>query len=175
MTNYNQSTIERIGDVNRGLLIETGDLLGTAYHIQAQVNLFTVYNRIIMHALWGEVVLADTVGIGCLHLFNYDNTLPASATVALCAASADITGMVVGARLTCPGDDNSTACAITYAEGISYWPLSPMIIGHSPLAGVTSYGVIGQLTSIANLTQGSIRYSILYTPLDNDAYVEALL
>ena len=62
MTHYNQSNTERIGDVNRGLLVETGDLLGTSYLKQEQVNLFTVYNRIIVHALWGEVVLNDLAG-----------------------------------------------------------------------------------------------------------------
>ena len=176
MTQYNKSMQEYIGVVNRGLLIETGDLLATSYHIQAQVNLFTVYNRIIVHALWGEVVLADLVGVGCLHQFNWTSTIPVITVQPLCAVSNDSTGLVVGHRLTCPGDDSATACAITYSEGISYWPLAPMIIGNrESTAGVTSYGVIGELTTIADLTQGSIRYSILYTPLDDDAYVEALL
>jgi len=75
-----------------------------------------------------------------------------------------------------PGDDSSTVCAITYAEGISYYNPTPMIIGNSrSSAGVQSYGVIGELTTTQPLTAGSIRYSILYVPLDHDAYVEALL
>jgi len=176
VTHYNQSNTERIGDVNRGLLVETGDLLGTSYLKQEQVNLFTVYNRIIVHALWGEVVLNDLAGSGCLHQFNWTCTIPVVTVQPLCAVSTDIDGLVVGHRMTCPGDDSTTACAITASEGISYWPLQPMIIGNrESTAGVTSYGVIGELTTTVSLTGGSVRYAVLYTPLDDDAYVEALL
>jgi len=176
MGNYNQSMRNSIGDVNRGILVETGDLLSTSYHIQGQVNIFTVYNRIIVYGLWGEVVLADLIGVGCLHQFNWTSTIPVITVQPLCAVSTDITALVVGNRLTLPGDDSGTACAITYLEGISYYDPTPMIIGNSrSSAGVESYGVIGELTTVADLTAGSIRYSILYVPLDHDAYVEALL
>jgi len=173
MSKNNALTRERVGDINQGLLIETGDLAGTTYHLSKRWSIFKVYGRIIVHALFGEVTLLDLVGSGALHQFNYQQTLPVIASVDLCAVSTDIDGLVVGHRLTLPGDDSATACAITNSAGISYWPLGTVKLGVATTsAGVQQYGLISYETTTANLTAGSIRYSLLYTPIDDDAYVE---
>jgi hypothetical protein len=174
MTQYNASTRERIGDINQGLIIETGDLDTGVYHLQKRWSIFKVYGRIMVNWLWGEVTLADLVGgvAGTLHQFNYQQTLPVIASVDLCAVCTDIDGLIIGTRLTCPGDDSATACAITAAEGISYTPGPPIMLGVATASGVQQHGLITFETTTQDMASGSIRYSMLYTPLDDDAYVE---
>ena len=48
---YNPSTIERIGDIRNGLLVETGVLAFGTWGAAVQANLFTVHNRIMLLGL----------------------------------------------------------------------------------------------------------------------------
>ena len=177
-TNYNPSTIERVGDLKRGLLVETTDVSYLSWGVGVQAELFTVYNRIIVCGLWGEVGAVDLVGAGCLHLFNWTSSVPVVAVQPICAVGTSIHAFVRGRRFSLPGTAVATAEAVTASAGISYHNVEPnaqMILGVAPSATVTSVSTIGCLTSIAVLTAGSARFSLLYVPLDTGAYAEARL
>ena len=67
---------------------------------------------------------------------------------------------------------------MTAAPGISYFALGniTMILGMAPtVAGVDSVGRIGVLSSVADATAGTLRFGLLYAPIDAGAYAEALL
>ena len=174
MSNYSPSTIARIGDIKNGLLVETTDM-SYALWGTAQAELFTVYNRIIMHALWIEVTATSLVGAGTLMNFTWTSTVPVVALQDISAASADIDSMDRGERISWPGVTLATATVLS-TEGVSLCPTGiPFIVGIAPSATVTSYGTIGCLPTVAVLTAGTGKAGILYTPVDPGAYVEALL
>ena len=171
---YEPSTIERIGDLKNGVLVETTDmafgLWGTA-----QAELFTVYNRIILHGLWIEVTATSLVGAGALMNFTWTSAAPVVALQDITAASATIHSMDRGERITYAGTTLATA-AVLSTEGVSLYSVAiPFMIGIAPSATVTSYGTIGCLPTVAVLTAGTGKAGILYTPIDKGAYVEALL
>jgi hypothetical protein len=176
MSKYNPSTISRLGDIGRGMLVETSWLAATAYMIQAQVNLFTVYNRILIVGLWGEVGLAAYAGATYLQ-FNWTASVPVISVQPLGAVCSSMNTFAVGRRVTNVGDAVGTATAVTASAGISYLPMNRMMVGNAPTAaGVTSVGQIGQLTSNANGTgTATLKFSLLYFPIDDGAYAEALL
>ena len=176
MRNYSPSTIGRVGDLRRGLFVETGYLAATAYMIQAQVNLFTVYNRILIVGLWGEICLAAYAGATYIQ-FNWTSSVPVIAVQPLGAVCSSMNTFAVGRRVTNVGDAVGTATAVTASAGISYLPMNRQLVGTSPTAaGVTGVSQIGQLTSNANGTgTATIKFSLLYDAIDDGAYVEALL
>lgn len=168
------NVLERIGDIKNGILVETTDM-SYALWGTAQAELFTVYNRIILHALWIEVTATSLVGAGTLMNFTFTSTEPVVALVDISAASADIDSMDRGERIVWPGVTMATATVLSI-EGLSYMPDTiPMIIGIAPSATTTSVGTIGCLPTVAVLTAGTGKAGLLYTPLDPGAYVEALL
>ena len=174
MANYSPSTIARIGDIKNGLLVETTDMAYTLWGT-AQAELFTVYNRIILHAMWIEITATSLVGAGTLMNFTWTNTVPVVVLQDISAASADIDSMDRGERICWPGVTLATATVLS-TEGVSLMPTAiPFIIGIAPSATVTSYGTIGCLPTVAVLTAGTGKAGLLYTPIDPGAYVEALL
>lgn len=174
MSNYSPSTIARIGDIKNGLLVQTTDMSYTLWGT-AQAELFTVYNRIILWALWIEVTATSLVGVGTLMNFTWTSTEPAVGLQDISAASLDITSMDRGERIVWQGTTLATA-AVLSTEGVSLYPTAiPFIVGIAPSATVTSYGTIGCLPTVAVLTAGTGKAGLLYTPIDPGAYVEALL
>ena len=171
---YNPSTIERIGDIKNGILVETTDMAYTLWGT-AQAELFTVYNRIIVHGLWIEVTATSLVGAGTLMNFTWTNTVPAVGLQNITGASADIDSMDRGERITYAGTSLATA-AVLSTEGVSLYSMAVnFMVGIAPSATTTSYGTIGCLPTIAVLTAGTGKAGILYTPIDKGAHVVALL
>jgi len=176
MPSYSPSTIARIGDIKNGLLVETTDMSYTLWGT-AQAELFTVYNRIVLHAMWIEVTATSLVGAGTLLNYTWTNTVPVVALQNISAASADIDSMDRGERIVWQGTTLATA-AVLSTEGVSLHPSAtgiPFIVGIAPSTTLTSYGTIGCLPTIAVLTAGTGKAGLLYTPIDPGAYVEALL
>ena len=172
--NYSPSTIARIGDIKNGLLVETTDMSSTLWGT-AQAELFTVYNRIILHALWIEITATSLVGAGTLMNFTWTSTVPTVVLQNISGVSADIDSMDRGERIVWPGVTLATAKVLS-TEGVSLCPTSiPFIIGIAPSATLTSYGTIGCLPTVATLSAGTGKAGLLYTPIDPGAYVEALL
>jgi hypothetical protein len=167
--NYNPSTISSVGDINRGLVVETGILLGTAYMLQAQVELFKVYGKIKVLSLFGEVTTAISATATTI-LFNFTSTSPVIAVQPMSAASGSLSGAAVGLRASLVGSTVGTVTAITATAGISYDCALPQIIGTK--SGV---GTIGQLTGTANVTSGAMKFTLCYVPMEEGAYAEAIL
>lgn len=171
--NYNPSTIARIGDIKNGLFVESSESIFSVWGEKVQRYYFKVYNRVIIHALFAEVT--ETIVGAVQTVFNYIQDTPSIALAALSTVHASINGYVPGARVTYIGG-SVAAAAITLSGGISYLPATiPTILGVTPLAGVTSVGRIGFLSSVADATDGTLKFGVLYTPIDPGAYVEALL
>jgi hypothetical protein len=124
--------------------------------------------------LFAEVT--ETIAGAVQTVFNYIQDTPSIALAALSTVHASIDTYVPGTRITYVGG-SVTAAAITLSTGaISYLPSTiPTILGVTPLAGVTSVGRIGFLSSVADATDGTLKFGVLYTPLDPGAYVEALI
>ena len=173
MANYNQSTRARIGDIKNGMFVESGESEYDIWGEKAQRYYFQVTNRVIIHALFAEVT--ETIVGAVQTVFNYIQDTPSVALAALSTVHASINAYVPGQRVTYIGG-SVAAAAITLGGGISYLPDTiPTILGVTPLAGVDSVGRIGFLSSIANATDGTLKFGVLYTPIDPGAVIEALL
>jgi len=174
--NYSPSTIARIGDIKNGLLVQTSrEVSYLSWGVGVQASLFTVHNRIAIHALWAEVGVTALVGATALMLFNFASSVPVVAAVAMNAACTTIHGFVRGRRISLAGVSAATTVNVDGAAGISFGYSAPVVVGIEPSATVASVGQIGCLTSVAVLTAGTARFSVIYTPIDDGAYVEALL
>ena len=171
---YAPSTIESIGDIHNGIFVESGESEYNIWGEKTQRYYFTVYNRVIIHALWAEVT--ETIAGAVQTVFNYIQDTPSITLAALSTVHASIDTYVPGTRITYIGG-SVAAAAITLSTGaISYLPSTiPTILGVTPLAGVTSTGRIGFLSSVTDATDGTLKFGCLYTPIDKGAYVSALL
>lgn len=174
MANYAPSTRARIADIHNGMFVETGISLFSVWGTKVQTEIFDVYNRVIIHALFAEVT--TTIAGAVQTVFNYTQTTPAIAVQALTTVHASIAAYVPGSRITYDGG-SVAATAITSASGaVSYLPSTiPTILGVTPLSGVESVGSIGILSSVADATAGALKFGVLYTPLDPGAYIEAAI
>lgn len=174
MANYPPSTRQRIADIKHGLFVESGDVEYNVWGETVQCYFFRVYDRIIVHALWAEVT--ETIAGAVQTVFNYIQDAPSIALAALTTVHASIDTYVPGTRLTYVGGSVAATAITLSTGGISYLPSTiPTILGARPQSGVQSYGRIGILSSVANATDGTLRFGILYTPIDPSAYVTALL
>ncbi len=174
MQNFNQSTRERLRDMKSGMHVETSVLLGTAYLATAQVELFTVYNRIAVLGLYFEVT---TLWAGATTLkFTWTSSEPVITVIDLSILSSSMDTFVAGARAYLVGDAVGTATNVEESAGITPYDSVPMMLGNAPtLAGVTSVGTIGQDTGVAGTGVSAGRFGLLYAPIDHDARAVALL
>lgn len=172
--NFNQSTRERIRDIKSGMHVETSILLGTAYLATAQVELFTVYNRIVVLGLWFEVT---TLWAGATTLkFTWTSSEPVIGVVDISLLSASMATFVAGARVWMIGDAVGTAASEEESAAVTMNVTYPMMLGNAPtIAGVTSVGTIGQDTGVAGTGVSAGKFGLLYAPVDHDARAVALL
>ena len=174
MASYSPSTIARIGDIKNGLFVESGESLWSVWGKKVQTYPFAVYNRVIIHALFAEVT--ETIAGAVQVVFNYIQDTPSIAVQALSTTTTTLAGYVPGSRLTyVPGSVGATA--ITSALGAYSWVTtsSLTILGVTPLSGVQSVGRIGFLSDTTDATDGTLKFGVLYTPLDAGAYIAALI
>ena len=175
MPSYNESTRQRIADINHGLLVQTSKEVTYAGWGVSQTEIFNVYNRIKIHEMWLEVGATTLVGATALILFNYTSTSPVITVQPISAVCTTIHGFVQGRRVSLVGN-GLTALSVVGTAAISVGAITPMVIGVAPTATVDpTYGTLGALTSVAVLTAGTAQFSILYTPVDPGAYVSAIL
>ena len=167
--NYSTSTRQRVADMNLGLRVETGTLLGTTYLIQNQVELFTITGRIIVRALFAEVIAAISATVTYL-AFSYTSTTPSIAVQPISGVCASLSGAAQGTRIQLVGTAYNTASIITYAPGYSYAATPNIMLGMH--AGV---GTIGMLSSNANATSGSIKVILFYEPASSEGSAVAIL
>ena len=174
MGNYNPSTRARLADIKNGMFVQSGESIFSVWGEKVQRYYFKVHNRVIVHALFAEVT--ETIVGAVQTVFNYVQDTPSIALQALTTVHASIATYVPGSRVTYIGGSVAAAAITSAAGAVSYLPSTiPTILGVGPLAGVESIGRIGFLSSVADATDGTLKFGILYTPIDDGAYVEALL
>jgi len=167
----NKSIIEATSDHHRGLLCETANLEATDYWLTADTaTIFTVYGRILLLELYGEIT--ENMAGAAQPNFAYVSTTPVIAKADICAVSASIAGLVTGNRVVWPGGTTGGTLVIT---GIAYDSPANAGVGFI-LGGVTAAGVnmIGGITadgSVADATDGNVRFTCVYAPMSTGAYV----
>jgi hypothetical protein len=176
MANYNPSTIARIADINAGIKVETGILLGATYFNHAggaasQHELFTVKGRIILLQLFHEVITTDFGAQAAQAAWNATFSSVAYTVQPIGTKCASVSGLKIGHRVVWGGGVLATAATVTTKPYLSdYAAVTPMIIG-----GRDSVGTIGMLGSDATLATGSFFCSLRYIADSEGAYVEALV
>ena len=170
MPNYAPSTRARIADLVLGMRVESSVLANATYFLQAQHELFKVYGRIIVLQLFWEAITVNGAG-ATLFQYNFTSTSPVIAVAPLGAVSASIAALAQGRRCVWKGGAVATAHVITASAGLSdVISVAPQIVG--TIGGVST---IGMLTTTANAVSGTHQHSLLYAPMSDGAYVEALL
>jgi hypothetical protein len=169
MANYNASTIARIGDLVNGIRVDTSALAAETYFHQNQTEIFNVHGRVRIHLLFGEVSEAISNSAATV-LYNFTSTTPVIAVQPLCSASASVANLAVGERIMWVGGAVATAAVLTATPGISDINAAPQIVGTD--GGV---GTIGIKAEAADCTDGTVKFSIFYTPVSDGAYIEAAL
>lgn len=169
MPSYSPSTISRIGDLINGLRVTTGALAGADYIQQAQHELFNVYGRVKIHAIFSEVTVIFGAQAALVQ-YNFTSTTPSIGVAPLCAVSASVASLAVGERITSVGGAVGTAAILTATPGITDVNVTPQIVGTD--GGV---GTIGILSTTASLTSGNFKTSVFYTPMSDGAYVTAIV
>ena len=159
---YPPSVIQTIGEANWGVPVHKGPVLATAWGAQAVYPLFTVVNgRVIIKQIIGEVTTALSNNAT---LVKYYFTPTGGSQIDLSAISLTIAELAVGKRIMAAG----TIGGATTFSGIGATMLQtvPYVLG---LVGVG--GVIGIESTTASLTSGAMKFTVLYTPLDDGAYI----
>ena len=152
--NYNQSTRDRVADINAGLRVSKASIAIAAISTK---SLFTVIggNCLIM-GLIGEVT---TIIESQANASKYISTPTVGTAVDLCAA-VDITAQEVGGLLTITGVLAAAAVRGTAGAGVMMTTRQ-----------VVAPGVIGFNTAADNT--GALKFTIWYVPLEAGAYIEA--
>jgi hypothetical protein len=171
--NYNPSTIARLGDIVRGIQVDTGIMLNATYMHRDQIEDFNVYGRILLMNLFFEVTTDFDAGAA---LFQYTYSCathsPAIVSTKLGLVSLTIASMTVGSRLHwtggAVGGSNHLLCNTT--GGVSdLLAATPAIIGYKD-----GIGTIGHLTTTADQAAGACYHSLFYVPMSDGAYVTAI-
>ena len=175
MANYNPSTIARIGDINRGLQVNTGIQPYTQF-AAANVLAFTVYGRIIILSLFFEVT---TLWANATTLkFTWASTVPVVTTQDLSGACSSMDTFAAGRRVYMVGTLTSTAAVVLPVNpGISTnINCAPMMVGNATTsAGVQGVGQIGYTTATAAASASAGLFTLLYVPVDDGSYATALI
>jgi len=163
--NYNKSTRERVADLNYGMRVDKGPVLATAWGAQAVYPLFNVVGgRVMVTQIIGEVT---TVLSNNATLVKYYFTPTGGAQIDLSAISLTIAQLAVGKRILAAG---TIGGATTFSGiGASMAQPTPYILGEVGVGGA-----IGIESTTASLTSGAMKFTVLYIPLDDGAYIEAV-
>lgn len=172
---YGPSTRRRIGDFKNGIRVQTAVLDNDAYLIQAQVEIFNVFGRILVKQLYCEAITIFDNAATTL-LFNATFATPAVGVAPMTGVSAGLALLAQGNRVVYVGGAVATAAVITGGGGVSdVICADPQIVGTATIAGVQGVGTIGQLTAAFNQTSGTCQFVIYYAPMEDGAYVTSIL
>lgn len=162
MTYYHPSTIQAVADMNYGIRVDKGPLLATVWGAQAVTPLFSVVGgRVIVTQLFGEVT---TVLSNNATLVKYYFTPTGGAQIDLSAISLTIAQLAVGKRILAAG---TIGGATTFSGiGASMLQTVPYVLGQVGVGGA-----IGIESTTASLTSGAMKFTLLYIPIDDGAYV----
>jgi len=172
MPNYNISTIDRIGDITRGIHVKTGVLANTAYfdhNPDVDKPLFTVHGRIRIIGLNCEAVTAFAADASLLK-WTFESTTPVIAAADISAVSLTVASIPIGARIMWRGT------AVATAPDVSATQASIAVVTDYMDVGLTGgIGIINSHATIATQASGTCLFNLYYLPISEGAYVEALI
>jgi len=168
-----KDVVEAVGDLHRGLIVETGNVLATTcWETADSLTIFNVYGTILLLELFGQIT-TDMVGAAQPN-FSYTGVTPAIAITDICAVSASIAGLNVGHRVVWPGGTVAGVLLISGNEYLSPGATGvPFILGGVTAAGVNFIGTIQADGSVADATAGAVIFTCAYVPLSPGSYVTA--
>lgn len=167
--NYNPSTIARIADINYGIKVETGSVLGPTLSTAnpTRTILFNVVGGRVLVRQFVPEVTETLVGAGCLMKFYFTPTGGAQVDITAvsldCGSGAAAAGMrlILGAAIG--GTTTFSAIGASVAKAADPYILGEIGVG----------GAIGCHCTTAALTDGTMVFSLWYVPLDEGAYITA--
>ncbi len=164
-------TRDFISQVMNGIRVDTSTLAAATYLLTGnnQTEIFNVYGRIKVHNLFGEVITALSNNATTLY-YNFTSSSPSIAVQPLSAACASLAQLAQGERIWWVGGAVATAVVLTATPGISDINTTPQVVG--TIGGTATIGI---LTAAASMTSGAVKFSVLYTPMSDGAYVTAVL
>jgi len=166
--NYNQSTRERVADINRGLIVQTSVFNNVTYIAIGATPIFTVYNRIRLYSLDLEAVTAFS-NTATLLKWQFDQSTPAVAAFDITGAALTCAQIARGRRVCYVGTALDTAMVITVNPGCSLQTAAWMDIGGEGTIGTLD--IIGAVAA----TSGTSIITLTYVPISVGAYVESLV
>jgi hypothetical protein len=167
MPSYSPSTIERVGDIGRGLVVQTPTMNNTTALTVASYDLFRVYGRIRILSLDIEVVTVWSNDATTLQYY-FDPSTPAVAAVTISAACTTVANLAVGKRVTLDGTALNTAAAIAASQCVSLAVSKTLDVGCE-----NGVGMIGVTGAAAAQTSGTCRATLMYYPITAGAYAES--
>lgn len=163
---YNQSTRERIADINRGLVVATPTMNNTtAMPGNADVDLFTVYGRVRILTLDIEAITAWANAATTLK-FTFDPSTPAISEIDISAACTTVAQLGIGRRVRLNGTALNTAADIDANAAVSLQKA-----GYIEVGCYDGVGAIGVTSAAAAQTSGTSKATITYVPITPGAYV----
>lgn len=167
MPNYNPSTIGRIGDINRGLYVETAVLNNTDCLVSTPKSLFTVYGEIRILYLAMEVI-TDMSATATTLTWSFDASSPAVSAASISGASGSLSALAPGKHVTMSGTALSTTPLTAANPAVTLAANAYIQVGCTD--GV---GVITSTGGTADATSGTSKFQLLYVPITNGAYAKA--
>jgi hypothetical protein len=158
MPNYNESTQQRVADINMGLRVVKS---ASSCAATADVSLFTISGGKV--ALLGLVGVADGAMEAAATTILIKNTPTGGTVTPLSVASASLSGKASGTMLTLPAAVGS-ALTISTGEGAALLSAAPTYVCRP--------GVIAMTVGAATNTQ-TVSWTLWYVPLDDGAAVTA--
>lgn len=169
MANYSPSTIARVADINYGLRVDTGDVLGPALSTANPTRL-TLFNVVGGRVLVNQFIAEATetfVGVGCLIKFAFTPTGGVQVDLTAVSLDAGSGAWAAGIRLilgaAIGGTTTFSAIGASVAKAADPYVLGQIGVGGALLSHCTT----------AAFTDGTARFSLWYVPLDAGAYVAA--
>lgn len=169
MPSYSPSTIARIGDITRGIIVRTEVLENATVLPVGSTDLFTVYGRIRVLSLDVEAI-TDFAADATTVQFYFDASTPAQAAVTISAASAAVGSLAAGKRISLAMTALNTAPQVDANAAVSLQDQGTMDLGC-----VDGVGAIGMTGAAAAQTSGTCQATLCYVPMTDGAYVEALV
>lgn len=175
---YNQSTLDRIGDITTGVHVKTGILANTTYldHTVASGahNLFNVYGRIRILGLDVEAVTAWPAD-ATLIKWRFEATTPVVGVSDISAVSLSIASLPIGTRVMWLGAAVDTAPAVmTVQASVSVITADTMDVGHTGTVAAPGVGLISKTVTTAAMGSGTCRFNLYYLPISEGAYATAV-
>ena len=172
MSNYSQSTLERIGDITRGIHVKTGVLLNSDYFDHAPgtaMPLFTVYGRIRIIGLDCEAVTAFAADLSLLK-WTFESTTPVLGDEDISAVSLSVASIPIGTKIMWRGTAVNTAPDVNTTQASIAVVQDWMDVGRT-----NGVGIINSVCTTATQASGTHRFNLYYLPISEGAYATAIV